>query len=98
MAQKSIQVRIDEDLKKRVEKVLASMGLDIPTAVRIYFTKVADTKSIPFSLGKEAEPEYTPEQIAKLDQMVDEAMQPGNSFGPFNTAEELIEHLHQQIV
>ncbi len=96
MAQKSIQVRIDEDLKMRAEAVFRSIGIDGPTAVRVFYSKVAATGGIPFSLGKEAEPEYTPEQIAKLDQMVDEAMQPGNSFGPFNTVEEMFDHMQQQ--
>jgi addiction module RelB/DinJ family antitoxin len=96
MAQKSIQVRIDEDLKKRVEKILADMGLDIPTAIRIYFMKMADTESIPFALGKDAGPEYTPEQIAKLDRMAEEAILPGNSFGPFDSVAEMFEHMKQQ--
>jgi DNA-damage-inducible protein J len=55
MAQSTtLQVRIPQSLRDEAEVILDSMGLDLPTAVRLYLKKVIQTRSIPFSL--EADP------------------------------------------
>lgn len=88
MAQKSIQVRIDEDLKKRAEAVFSSIGIDGPTAVRVFYTKVVATGGIPFFLGNEEQ--YTPEQLAAIDALAEEALRGENLSPPYSSAEELI--------
>jgi len=50
----TLQVRIPQSLRDEAEGILDSMGLDLPTAVRLYLKKVTQTRSIPFSL--EADP------------------------------------------
>lgn len=50
MAKKPIQVRIDEKLKKRVEKIFENLGLDTASAVRIFFMKVVQMGGIPFDV------------------------------------------------
>jgi len=47
---KTLQVRIPEQLRADADSVLADIGIDLPTAVRLYLTKVVQTRSIPFSL------------------------------------------------
>ena len=32
-----LQIRIEDDLKKQVSDLFESLGMDIPTAVRIFF-------------------------------------------------------------
>ncbi len=59
-----LQVRMERSLKEEVEEIFAEMGLDTTTAVRMFFTKVARTRSIPFLL--KAEPEFTPEQETRI--------------------------------
>ena len=93
VATKSIQVRLDEKLKKRVEKVFASIGVDVPTAVRMFFMKVAATGEIPFSLQAHEEDRYSPEQIAALDRLAAEAKKGRGLSRAFSSAEELIEDL-----
>ena len=34
-----LQIRIEEDLKKQVSDLFESLGMDIPTAVRIFFKR-----------------------------------------------------------
>ena len=46
----AIQVRLEKDLKKNADKVLSGLGLDVPSAIRIFLTKVVSTNSIPFEL------------------------------------------------
>ena len=47
---KTLQIRLPEHLREQADAVLADMGLDLPTAVRLYLTKVVQTRSIPFAL------------------------------------------------
>ena len=47
---KTLQIRLPEQLRDQAGAVLADMGLDLPTAVRLYLTKVVQTRSIPFAL------------------------------------------------
>ena len=47
---KTLQVRISDDLRADADVVLDEMGLDMPTAIRLYLNKVVQTRSIPFSL------------------------------------------------
>jgi DNA-damage-inducible protein J len=47
---KTLQVRIPEQLRADADSVLADIGLDLPTAVRLYLNKIVQTRGIPFSL------------------------------------------------
>ena len=47
---KTLQVRIPEQLRADDDSVLADIGLDLPTAVRLYLNKIVQTRSIPFAL------------------------------------------------
>ena len=90
-----LQVRMDRSLKEEAEEVFAAMGLDTTTAVRIFFTKVARTRSIPFRLN--AEPEFTPEQEARILEAWEESKDPANLSGPFSSAAELFKHLDAEV-
>ncbi len=45
-----ITIYIDEDLKEKAENVLKSIGMDLPTAITMFLTKVAVEKRIPFEI------------------------------------------------
>ena len=90
-----LQVRMERSLKEEAEEVFAAMGLDTTTAVRIFFTKVARTRSIPFQLT--AEPEFTPEQEARILEAWEESKDPANLSGPFSSAAELFKHLDDEV-
>ena len=47
---RNLQVRVPNQLRNEADAVLADIGLDLPTAVRLYLTKIVQTRSIPFSL------------------------------------------------
>ncbi len=47
---KTLQIRIPDQLRADADAVLADIGLDLPTADRLYLTKIVQTRSIPFSL------------------------------------------------
>ena len=64
----SLQIRIDTQLKTTVEHILAEMGLDTSTAVRMFFAKIAKTKSLPFRVDLSAAPEITENGFTKEEE------------------------------
>lgn len=51
---KTLQIRVDEDLRSEADGVLREIGMDMPSAVRLFLTKVVQTRSIPFDLTASA--------------------------------------------
>lgn len=94
MAQKNLQVRIDEKLRRRAEKVFAKIGMDTPTAIRVFFAKVADIGGIPFFLGN-IEDAYTPGQLRMIDKAATQAKRGKGVSAGFSTADDLIEDLRR---
>jgi addiction module RelB/DinJ family antitoxin len=89
----SIQVRLDSKLKADAEAVLENIGLDTPTAIRIFYRKIVSTRSIPFSL-EETPYRFTPEEEDEILAAEKESNDQENLVGPFDSSHELIEHLH----
>lgn len=86
-----LQVRMDRKLKEDAEEVFAEIGLDATTAVRMFYSRVVRTQSIPFPLR--VEPEFTPEQEEEILIATKESYDPENLIGPFSNAAELIASL-----
>ncbi|WP_018499194.1 type II toxin-antitoxin system RelB/DinJ family antitoxin, partial [Leptotrichia wadei] len=57
MAQAMINFRIDEKIKKEMEKICREMGMSMTTAFTIFATKVTKEKRIPFEIT--ADPFYS---------------------------------------
>ncbi len=84
---KAIQIRVDEKLKKKVDIIFYDMGLDMPTAIRLFLKKVAVTKSIPFELkSSRTENGFTPE----FEDEILKAATEKDQIGPFKSAKEAI--------
>lgn len=76
VATKSLQIAISAEDREMANAVLAELGLDTPTAVRLFLRQVILTRSIPFPLtaATRIEPvEVSPALQAKAD-LVGEAM------------------------
>ena len=50
-AQSVIQVRIDKPLKEEVGEIFSSIGLDMSTAIRMFFQRCRAVKGMPFALA-----------------------------------------------
>lgn len=50
MASTLIQIRIDEDLKNEATSIFEQLGLDLPTAFRIFLKKSIEERGIPFNM------------------------------------------------
>lgn len=77
----TINVRIDEKLKKDASKTLASLGLDTSSAIKMFLAQVVTEKGLPFTPSKD------PAKIrAKWDKEVADALKNGKVY---STAEEM---------
>ncbi len=50
MANTLVQIRIDENLKKSAVKIFDQLGLDLPTAFRIFLKRSVEEGGIPFEM------------------------------------------------
>ena len=66
MAQTTINVRIDENLKKEFEKFCNKTGLNVSIAINIFVKAVVKQQKIPFEITTK-DPFYSPEHIAELE-------------------------------
>ena len=50
MAQSMVNIRMDTELKKSVEKVCSEMGLSVTTAFTLFAKKISRERRIPFEI------------------------------------------------
>lgn len=55
MATTLVQFRVDEDLKNEATDIFERLGLDLPTAIRVFLKKSVEESGIPFSLKVDKE-------------------------------------------
>ena len=65
-ASTTLQVRLPVKLRDEASATLEEMGLDLPTAIRLYLTKVVRTRRIPFQL--EANPVVETVEAIEVDE------------------------------
>ena len=70
MATTLVQVRVDEELKQSVQTIYSQYGLDLPTAIRIFFNKTQIVNGLPFELHEEKSPSKDSRQKLDLDSFV----------------------------
>lgn len=89
----TIQVRVSDNDKRSVEKILESLGLDVTTAVRMFFCRIKMDHGLPFPVTQKKKLTvngFTPEFEAEVLEAMKE-----NDFSPaFDTADEAIAYLH----
>ena len=95
-AKKGIQVRMDAELSARAERVFAAVGIDTPTAIRMFFTKVAMTGGIPFPVQDDSYLHYTPEAIKEIKEAYEESFDEKNLQGPYSSAKEMFDDMHHR--
>lgn len=70
MAQTSINIRMDEELKKSVESVCKDLGINLTTAFTIFAKKMSREQRIPFDVS--VDPFYSEVNQARLRKSIDD--------------------------
>ena len=68
MAQAMINFRMDEELKRNMERTCKSMGLTMTAAFTMFGAKMTKEQRIPFDI--EADPFYSEENMMELERRV----------------------------
>lgn len=64
----NVNFKLDEDIKKSMEKVCSDMGLSMSAAFTIFAKKVSRERRIPFEVN--ADPFYSKENIRYLENIL----------------------------
>jgi len=70
----NIQIRISKEDKAQTKAVLASLGLNFSSAIKLFFKKVVDENAIPFEISAKSimkkeireEPKFNPFEKRKI--------------------------------
>ena len=84
---KTIQVRVDDELKDSADSLFTSLGMDTSTAIRIFLKAALDAGGIPFAIKHNSDNDYT----------LREAVNYRRGGGEFITAEQSLEYLRSVI-
>ena len=84
----NINVRIDDNIKRKAEDVFENIGLTPSAAINLFYVQVIRTKSIPFELRADIPNATTLAAMEEVDQMDKK-----NIGKTFNTIDELMEDL-----
>ena len=70
MAQATINLRMDADLKHEMETICKAMGMNLTTAFTIFAKKVTHERRIPFEVSAPADPFYSEANQARLKESI----------------------------
>ncbi|MGN1115197.1 MAG: type II toxin-antitoxin system RelB/DinJ family antitoxin, partial [Candidatus Ornithomonoglobus sp.] len=66
MANTSMNIRMDSEVKQQAQQIFADMGMDTTTAVNIFLRQVIRTHSIPFEIKTDYPNKETLEAIREI--------------------------------
>lgn len=84
MAQTSINIRMDEDLKKQFDAFCSDVGMNMTTAFCIFAKTVVKQHRIPFEISSESDPFYSSANIARLKKSIAQMESTGGTIHEVN--------------
>ncbi len=69
MANGLLQLRIDDKLRQEASELYAKLGLDLPTAIRMFLTRSVQVRGIPFSMVLPEEEYKASSAVAAMKRM-----------------------------
>lgn len=79
MATSILQIRVDDKLKDEVSDLFESLGMDIPTAVRIFFKRAVIERGLPFKVSEHPTMSESSGLMSALRALNDDALKNGSA-------------------
>ncbi|MHB1152983.1 MAG: type II toxin-antitoxin system RelB/DinJ family antitoxin [Eubacteriales bacterium] len=67
MAQTTLSIRMDENVKKQFDAFCAEVGMNTSVAITLFVKAVLRERKIPFEIGLPDDPFYSDENLARLN-------------------------------
>ena len=87
MANTSMNIRMDSEVKKQAEELFSEIGMNMTTAINIFLKQAIRQNGIPFELKINVSNEITKKALIDAENGVD-------MYGPYDTVEDLMEALN----
>lgn len=68
----NVNIRIDEEIKKQTENLLSELGMNMTTAVNIFFRQILRTGGIPFEVTTKPDGFYNPVNQQRLRNSIEQ--------------------------
>jgi len=88
---KTIQVRVDENLKTSSDQLFSSLGLDTSTAIRMFLVAANNNGGLPFAVGHQSF------DNTATDTAIAQGIARREAGEPFYTAQESLARLQQAV-
>lgn len=79
MATSVMQVRVDDELKAQAADICEELGIDLPTAIRMFLKRMVFQKGIPFSMTLPNKPYDGGRAVRAMHQLSEEAKRNGTA-------------------
>lgn len=89
----SIHIRIEPDIKNKVEKILSSLGMTTTEAINIYLRQIIINYGIPFEIKN---PKFSDETLKSIKEAKQIEKNP-EKYKSYNTVRDFMEDLHDEI-
>lgn len=90
MATSVVQIRVDDDLKNQATAICEELGIDLPTAIRMFLKRTVMQNGIPFSMTLPNRDYKATRAVRAMQQLSDEAQKNG-------TAAMTLEEINEEI-
>ncbi len=91
---KNVQFRVEADLKTKAEGLFSDLGMDMPTAFRMFLKKSVETQSIPFRIEKESH--FSKKETRELLHALKQIKKGEAIAGPFKNSKAILDYLHNE--
>ena len=92
MANTSMNIRMDADVKRQAQKIFSDMGMDTTTAINIFLRQVIRTHSIPFDIKADIPNDDTLAAIKEVHELKNNP-----NVKAYNNFAELLEEVRNEI-
>ena len=84
MAQTSISIRMDSDLKQQFEEFCAAIGMNMTTAFNVFAKTAVREQKIPFEISAKNDAFYSPANIKRLRESIAQMEKDGGTIHEVN--------------
>ncbi|HLC91971.1 MAG TPA: hypothetical protein VJC09_02880 [Candidatus Saccharimonadales bacterium] len=86
-----ISVKTDKETKEQAQAVAMSIGIPLSTLINAYLKDLVITGRVEFTAAEQMTP-----QMERIIEGIELEIKRGDTYGPFNTVDELLDSLHEE--